>query len=263
MALEIDLQGKVAIVTGASSGIGFGIATMLAKAGCHLATFAIDDKNSDNVKELNTKLGEFEIPHFYQKVDVTKVDELKQFVNNVIEKFNQIDILVSNAGANIFEKPEECSQEKWQQNIDLNLASHWNLSKLCKPYLSKSDNGTIIIMSSNHAFATLKNCFPYNVTKTALNGLVKTLALDWGSEIRTVGIAPCFIDNKNAENWFNSFENPEEKRKKILEIHPVKRFGAPEEIGAFCVFLASDFAKFITGVTYLVDGGRSTIMQDV
>ena len=94
MALEIDLQGKVAIVTGASSGIGFGIATMLAKAGCHLATFAIDDKNSDNVKELNTKLGEFEIPHFYQKVDVTKVDELKQFVNNVIEKFNQIDILV-------------------------------------------------------------------------------------------------------------------------------------------------------------------------
>ncbi|MEM6395125.1 MAG: SDR family oxidoreductase [Bacteroidota bacterium] len=261
MALEIDLSGKVALVTGVSSGIGRGVSQMLAKAGCHIAGCAIapdDNQDVDLFKKLVTDEGQ---KAFYRQVNVTEAEPLKTFVEDAAQKWGQIDILVSNAGMNVFTQPQDCTEEEWQFNMELNLAAHWRLSKWCQPHLKKGSPGVVIIISSNHAFASLKNCFPYNVAKTALTGLVRSLAIEWGPEIRTVGIAPGFIRTRKTQPWFDTFPDPEAKRDRIINQHPTKRLGSISEIGALCAFLASDFGSFITGTTYLVDGGVSALMN--
>lgn len=260
--LPIDLEGKVAIVTGASQGIGFGVAKMLAKAGCYIAGCGRSREENSNVQKLKRETGGFGKQVYYESLDMKVDEEIQNFVKNVVACFGKIDILVSNAGINYFTSPEDCSLDFWTENVNLNLRSHWLISKACYPELKQS-NGTILIMSSNHAFSTLPNCFPYNVTKSGLTGLVNSLAIEWGPEIRTIGLAPGFVETAGGDKWFKSFEDPKAKREEIINLHPVKKFGTVEEIGAFCAFLSCEYASFITGTTFLIDGGRSAVMQDI
>ncbi len=117
-------------------------------------------------------------------------------------------------------------------------------------------------MASNHAFSSIAGCSPYNIAKTALTGLVRSLAIEWGPKIRTVGIAPGFIETPGNQVWFNSFADADKEKQRTIDLHPVKKLGTVEEIGGWCVFLASEYAGFASGVTYLIDGGRSALMQD-
>jgi NAD(P)-dependent dehydrogenase (short-subunit alcohol dehydrogenase family) len=261
MALEINLKNKVALITGVTSGIGAAIATVFAKAGASVAGCGLHEASSKEAVRFVNNINDFEQEALYLQSDVTVVDDLQKLVEQTINKFGRIDILVTNAGANVFGGAENCSEEAWIKNHELNLASHWRLAKLCKPYLEKN-NGVIIIMTSNHAYSSIPGCFPYNVTKTALTGLVRSLAIEWGPSIRTVGIAPGFIDTPGNQKWFDSFADPKIERQRTIDLHPVKKIGSPEDIGAWCVFLASDYSSFASGVTYLVDGGRTALMQD-
>ena len=257
MALLINLKDKVVLITGVSSGIGAGVAKMFAMAEANISGCAA----SENCKEFIKEAERYNTKALYTSCDVTKEEELYKLVQNTIDKFGKIDILVSNAGKNVFESAANCSEEHWENNIELNLASHWRLAKLCKHYLEKN-NGVIIVMSSNHAYNSIPGCFPYNVAKTALTGLVRSLAIEWGPTIRTVGIAPGFIETTANKKWFDSFPDPEKERQDTINRHPVKKIGTPEEVGAWCVFLASEYAAFASGTTFLLDGGRSALMQD-
>lgn len=261
MALEINLKNKVVLITGVTSGIGAAIATVFAKAGAHVTGCGRHEVSSQEALSFVKHVNDFKQEALYLHTDVTVTDDLQKLVEQTVNKFGRIDILISNAGANVFEGAENCSEEAWIKNHELNLASHWRLSKLCKPWLDKN-NGVIIIMTSNHAYSSIPGCFPYNVTKTALTGLVRSLAIEWGPSIRTVGIAPGFIDTPGNQKWFDSFVDAEKERQKTIDLHPVKKIGSPEEVGAWCVFLASEYASFASGVTYLLDGGRSALMQD-
>lgn len=258
MSLEINLRGKVALVTGVSSGIGAAIAKMLTRAGA-----TVIGCGKEELSEAFIRLSDLHgVEVMYVVADVTKNDDLVRLVDSVVQRFGKIDLLISNAGQNVFEGTEHCNEDKWQYNLDLNLAAHWRLAKLCKRYLEQTGNGTIIIITSNHAFSTIPGCFPYNVAKTALTGLVRSLAVEWAPHIRTVGLAPGFIDTPGNQQWFDSFSDSTAERQRTINLHPVKRIGTPEEVGAWCVFLASDFASFASGTTYLLDGGRSALMQD-
>lgn len=260
MALQIDLKGKNALVTGVSSGIGLGVATMLARAGCRVTGCALAEADSAAALAFLEILKREGTEGCYIQTDVRKTEDLEHLVEKAT-KTGGIDILVSNAGKNFFKGAAECREEEWQENMDLNLTSHWRLAKLCRPYLEQS-RGLIIIMTSNHAYHTIPGCFPYNVAKTALTGLVNSLTIEWGPSIRCVGIAPGFIDTPGNQDWFNSFDEPELERQRTIDLHPVKRLGTPEEIGGWCVFLASEYAAFASGTTYLIDGGRNALMQD-
>lgn len=253
----IDLTGKVAVVTGISSGIGQGIARELAKAGAFVSGCATAPDNNDFLDEMQALNGASAL---YTQCDVSRAEDLQALVRRTVDKFGKIDILVSNAGRNSFIGAADTDLQAWQANMDLNFVSHWTLARLCKPYLEKQ-NGVIIVMTSNHAFSTIPGCFPYNITKTALTGLVRSLAIEWGPEIRTVGIAPGFIETPGNQKWFDSFADSNEERQRTVDLHPVKKLGTTEEIGGWCVFLASDYAAFASGTTYLVDGGRSALMQ--
>lgn len=260
--LPINLNGKVAIVTGSSQGIGLGIARMLAKAGCNVAGCGLSETNSDKALNFISVVEQNQGKAFYKKVDVKSEQAIDSFISDVVKEFGSIDFLISNAGVNMFTSPEKCEATFWDENIDLNLKSHWLISKACYPELKKN-SGAILLMTSNHAFSTIPDCFPYNVSKAGIVGMVKALALQWGGEVRVVGIAPGFIDTEGGEKWFNSFPEPLTKRKEIEEIHPAKRLGSVDEVGALCSFLCSDYAAFITGTTFLIDGGRSAVMQDI
>lgn len=254
---QIDLKEKTVLITGVSSGIGAGVAKMFARAGANVSGCGTTEDDNGFIQTAETENSKA----LYTCCDVTKEHELKRLVQNTISTFGSIDILVSNAGKNVFEGAANCDDEHWQHNMELNLASHWRLAKLCKPYLERN-NGVIIIMTSNHAYSSIPGCFPYNVTKTALTGLVRSLAIEWGPAIRTVGIAPGFIDTPGNQKWFDGFPDAEKERQRTIDMHPVKRIGAVDEVGAWCVFLASEYSAFISGTTYLLDGGRNALMQD-
>ncbi|MCG8306307.1 MAG: SDR family oxidoreductase [Cytophagales bacterium] len=260
--LPIDLKNKIAIVTGVSSGIGAGVAKVLAQAGCNVSGCSRTEKSNDKVISFIASIEKYGRQAFYQSVDVNQPDQIHSFVKSVGEYFGQIDLVVSNAGVNFFKGAEQCTDIEWDQNIDLNLASHWRLAKFCKPWLERSENGVFQVMSSNHAYSSIPGCFPYNVTKTALTGLVRALAIEWGPAIRVVGIAPGFIETPGNDLWFDSFSDPQKERNRTIQLHPTGKLGTSEEIGGLCAFLASDYANFMTGTTYLVDGGRSALMQD-
>ena len=262
MSLSLNLSNKVVLVTGVSSGIGLATACQFAKAGALVAGCSRKPADDESVCNFCQEASTETLKALYVQADVTVQADLERLVNTVIETFGKIDILVSNAGVNVFEGAAGCTEDKWNYNMNLNLASHWRLAKLCKPYLEKSDDGVILLMTSNHAYYTIPGCFPYNVTKTAIKGLVQSLAIEWGPAVRTIGIAPGFIDTAGNDTWFNSFDNPNAERQRTIDMHPVKRIGTTDEVGALCVFLASDYARFISGNTIMMDGGRSALMQD-
>lgn len=261
MAFNIDLSNKIVLITGVSSGIGKSIAQNYAKANAEIAGCALEPLENESVqgflRSIEKESGN--VP-FYSQVDVTKLDELYNFVEEVVKYFGGIDIVASNAGANVFRGAEFCSHEDWMFNMNLNLESHWNLARLCKPYLDKNGCGVIIINSSGHSLNTIRGSFPYNIAKTALKALVQTLTIEWGPSIRTVGVAPGFIDTQLSEDYFNTFPDPSLKRKETEKGRPLNRLGTPEEIGGWFVFLSSHYAAFSGGQTYLIDGGASSVM---
>mgnify|MGYP003945185065 CR=1 FL=1 len=261
MALTIDLKGKIVLVTGVTSGIGLGIAKMMAKAGCTVIGCAEQSETSDVAQQFLAEMESFDVLTDYFRADMVVAEDIDGLVSDITSDYGRLDILVSNAGQNVFTGLENSTEKDWQFNLDLNLSAHWRLAKRCKSLLNR-DNGVIIVMVSNHAFASIPGCAPYNIAKTALTGLVRSLAIEWGPGIRTIGIAPGFIDTPGNQQWFNSFIQPDEERQRTINLHPVKKLGTVEEIGGWCVFLSSEYAGFASGTTYLIDGGRSAVMQD-
>ncbi|MGJ1261847.1 SDR family NAD(P)-dependent oxidoreductase [Sphingobacterium spiritivorum] len=262
MALTLDLKEKNVLITGGISGIGLGAAIQFAKAGAKVIVCADLSLNNEQVQTFYKELHLYSNDVHYYQTDVTNHLEIKQLEQDIRNQYGRLDILISNAGKNIFTTISGCDQETWNTNQQLNLESHWLLGKAMRPMLQESGHGVIIILSSNHAYSSMQGCFPYNVSKAALLAMVRAMAIEWAPSIRTVGIAPGFIDTPGNQLWFDSFEDSQKVRMDTIALHPVKRLGTPEQIGAWCVFLCSEYAAFANGTTYLIDGGRSALMQD-
>ncbi|MGJ1267544.1 SDR family NAD(P)-dependent oxidoreductase [Sphingobacterium spiritivorum] len=262
MALTLDLKEKNVLITGGISGIGLGAAIQFAKAGAKVIVCAELPVSDGQVQAFYKELYPYSNDVHYHQTDVTNHLEIKQLEQDIRNQYGRLDILISNAGKNIFTTISNCDQEIWNTNQQLNLESHWLLGKTMRPMLQEAEQGVIIILSSNHAYSSMQGCFPYNVTKAALLAMVRAMAIEWAPSIRTVGIAPGFIDTPGNQLWFDSFEDSQKARTDTIALHPVKRLGTPEQIGAWCVFLCSEYAAFANGTTYLIDGGRSALMQD-
>lgn len=262
MALKIDLSGKTAIITGVTDGIGAGVAAVLAEAGCDVAGCGRRGEDSPGARAFVEAVESAGRKAFYQPADVCSRADIEAFVAGAVSRFGRLDIAVSNAGSAAFHGTAGCSEENWQANLDLNFNSHWRLGQCAYPHLKATGAGVYLIMGSNHAFSTIPGCSPYSITKAGLLGMVQSMAIEWGPEVRVLGIAPGFIFTKQNQVWFDSFEDPAAELQRTMDRHPVRKLGTPSEIGGFCAFLASPYAAFATGTTYLVDGGRSAIMQD-
>jgi NAD(P)-dependent dehydrogenase (short-subunit alcohol dehydrogenase family) len=262
MSLSIDLLGKRALVTGVSSGIGLGIAAVLAEAGCDLAGCGLDADGLAGVSAFRQAAAQHQRRAHYAAVDLRDDAALQRWVDEAAAGLGGIDIVISNAGRSVFKGAANCTTDEWNDALTLNLTAHWKLSKAVYPHLQSAAEPVIIFIVSNHAYATIPGCFPYNAAKAGMLGLVQSLAIEWGPKVRAVGIAPGFIDTPGGNAWFNSFPDPAAERARTEAMHPVGRIGTPREIGGLCAFLCSPFGRFISGSTVLVDGGRSALMQD-
>ena len=261
--LAIDLTGRRAIVTGASSGIGTAVALALAQAGCDVAGCGIEAAESDGARRFVAGALELGRRAFYQPVDLASAADARAFVDWAAAQLGGIDFVISNAGRNFFGGVEHTDEAMWDANVNLNLAAHWRVAQAAKPYLDQADQPVVVVIASVHAYRTVPNAFPYNVAKAALGGLVQSMALEWGPHIRAVGVAPGFIDTPMNAALFASAPDPGARRAEIEQLHPVQRLGRPGEVGALCAFLCSPLAGFITGSTILIDGGRGAVLQDI
>jgi NAD(P)-dependent dehydrogenase (short-subunit alcohol dehydrogenase family) len=260
--LLIDLTGRRAIVTGASSGIGAAVALALAQAGADVAGCGIEPAESDGARGFLAGAAEHGRRAFYQTVDLADGAAARVLVRWAAEQLGGIDYVISNAGRNLFGGAEQSDEALWETNMNLNLAAHWRVAQAAKPYLDQAEQPVVVIMASIQAYRTLPGVFPYNVAKAALIGLVQSLALEWGPHIRAVGVAPGFIDTAMNVALFAQSPDPAARRAQIEALHPVGRLGKASEVGALCAFLCSPLAGFISGNTILIDGGRSAVLQD-
>ncbi len=247
---------KTALITGTSQGIGATLALRYLSSGYNVVGCGRINENDI----ISATLQQYPC-YSYFPCDLTKLPDIDSLIDHTINCFGQIDVVVSNAGKNVF-KGTNCSLEDWNFNFDLNLRSHWWLAKSCYQYL-KEQKGVFLVMTSNHGFYSLPQCAPYSISKRALMGLVQSMTLDWGRDFRTVGIAPGYIETQGGKDWFDSHDNPDTIREKINNIHPVGHMGTCDDVADLCLFLSSPQARFIAGTTIVIDGGRSAVMQDI
>lgn len=253
MSSLFSLEGKVAIVTGASNWTGGAIANQMANAGADIAVAARTVKGLEKVAGQIREKGRKAI---VVPTDVTKLDDIKNMVQKTVDEFGRIDILVNVAGADIPQPALETSEELWESMIRLNLSSHFYCSQAVAPTMIKQGGGCIIDIASTEAYRAAVTNPAYAAAKAGLLNLVMSLAVEWGQyNIRVNAIAPGFIDHPYLEY---AMQIPHLKA--IFDKIPLHRGVKPEEIGAAAVYLASDAAAYTTGITIPLDGGMISQM---
>jgi NAD(P)-dependent dehydrogenase (short-subunit alcohol dehydrogenase family) len=242
-------RGKVAIVTGGGSGLGLAIAEKFTQNGIQTIIAGRDEEKLNNAK---TQLGECA---FAMSCDLSNLASIPAFVERVIHQFGQIDILVNNAGINMKKDFTEVTDEEFQSVITINLCSVFAISREVVKYMLLKGTGNIIHISSMAAQYGLPKVIAYSASKTAIDGMTRAMAVELSPKgIRVNAIAPGFIYSAMTDKALNS--DPERKAK-VFGRTPLGHMGQPSDIGDAALFLASDAAKYITGIVLPVDGGNS------
>lgn len=251
MLESFDLKGMVAVVTGASRGIGRAVCFALAQHGSDIVGCARDmtslSQTMDEVKKLGRRaLG--------VRVDLKRHGDVKTMVERAITEYGKIDILVNNAGVVLLKPLIESSEEEWTGVINTNLIGTFYCCKEVGKQMIKRKYGKVINMSSMRGFIGAANETSYCASKGAIIQLTKALALEWAKfNINVNAVAPGYIHTDMAAQ---AYDKSKELKEKILNVIPLKRMGRPEEVAALVVYLASKAADFITGETVVIDGGQ-------
>ena len=249
-----DLEGKVAIVTGAASGIGRATALLFADEGASVMVADIFEEGGRKTAEMISQKHGREKSSFV-KTDVGLEDEVKTMVDSTIEKFGKLDVLFNNAGIYEWIPVEETPTEMWDRIIDVNLKGPFLGTRYAVPHLKKT-RGVIVNTSSSLGVAGAPESAAYAASKHGVIGLTKASALDLAKfRIRVNCICPGSIDTKMQAREFEHSKDPERFRKAYDMIYPIGRIGKPEEVAELVLFLATDRSSFITGTPFLIDGG--------
>lgn len=244
------LAGKVAIVTGASRGIGRSIAIRFADEGARVVVnYRTRAAEADAVvEEIRAAGGDaFAVP-----ADVSSSADVQRLVDQALARYGRIDVLVNDAGVMVAKGLFETTEDDWDQTIDINLKGAYLCSKAVAPIMIAQEGGTIINMSSNSGLyhPSAMRFTEYVVSKAGMNGLTKAMALALGPHVTVNAICPGWIRTDMVE-----IIEPEVQQR-ILDETALHRWGTPDDIASSAVFLASDEAAFITGELLIVAGGR-------
>ncbi|WP_266365710.1 SDR family NAD(P)-dependent oxidoreductase [Tellurirhabdus rosea] len=244
-----SLEGKVALITGGGTGIGFDIAKCMIEAG---ATVVITGRREQPLQDAVAQLGER--AHYFTN-DVTDLAGLEPLVEAIEAKLGPVDILVNNAGINMKKPALDVSDEDFGRIINTNLNAVFALTRTCARRMVERQSGSIIMITSMAAYYGIDRVAAYAASKSAVAGMVKVLASEWsGKNVRINAIAPGFIETEMSRTAMN---NDPERRDRAMRRTPMGKFGKPEDIGWAAVYLASDAAKYVTGASLPVDGGNS------
>lgn len=251
----MNLKNKIAIVTGATSGIGEGIATLFAKEGASVVIVGRNEERGNKVVRNMEKSGG---EAFFIQADVTKEEEVAAVVTETINQYGAIDILVNNAGVVFSGSIVETDVSNWQRIYETNVTSTYLFCHSVIPYMIEKKSGSIINIASEAGVKGLKNRAAYCAAKAAVIGLTKAMAVDHSPlGVRINAISPGTIETPMVENVINSHSNPEEMRAEFISRRLLPYLGTVEEIAECALFLASPKANYMTGSNVIIDGGAT------
>ena len=249
--LSRSVEGKVALITGAGSGMGRATSFVFAEAGARVVVSDVNEKQIDEVaKEISSSDG----TSLKQVLDVTNEENINESVTNVIKEFGQLDILVNNAGISIPTTiDDENYEESWDKTFDVLLKGQVNLIRAALPFIRQSDCGRIVNISSTEGMGATPKISPYTAAKHGVIGLTRSLAAELGAEGITVNcICPGPINT--AMTAAIPTENKQIYARRRV---PLKRYGEPEEVAHMTLSLCLPAASFVNGAVLPVDGGLS------
>jgi NAD(P)-dependent dehydrogenase (short-subunit alcohol dehydrogenase family) len=255
------LTGKVALITGATSGIGKATALLFAEEGADLA---ITGRRVDLGRRLEGEIQERGGRCLFIAADHAQAVACSRVVEQTLAQFGRVDILFNNAGIVTSGTAETTSEETWHDTLAVNVTAVWRMSKLVLPHMRRQGGGVIVNNGSDWSVVAGKDAFPYIASKGAVAMMTKAMALDYAREnIRVNAVCP---GDTLVERWVDAsrgyFERSdpvtvEEAMQESSSYIPMGRFGKPEEIARAVLFLASDDSSFVTGHLLLVDGGNT------
>ena len=243
-----DLEGKVAIVTGASRGLGKAMAIALGQAGANVVGVGQSDMSSTEAEI--KKAGKEFLPI---KADLTSTEKVDEIVKKTLEKFGRVDILVNNAGTIRRQDAIDYTEKDWDDILNLNLKTVFFLSqRVAKEFMKQKSGGKIINIASMLSFQGGIRVPAYTASKSGVAGITKALANEWAKyNINVNAIAPGYMATDNTE----AIREDEKRNKEILDRIPAGRWGTPEDLAGTVVFLASKASDYVNGYTISVDGG--------
>lgn len=245
---NFNLTNKVAVITGGASGIGKAIAELYVAKGAKVAILDIQETVATTAKEIHPDhvLG--------LNCDITNKESINTALDEVIDHFSEINILVNSAGIALLDDAENLSENDWDKTIELNLTASFKMSQAVGNIMIKQGSGgNIINLASQAALIALDNHVAYSASKAAIVSMTKSLAYEWAQfSIRVNAISPTVVLTELGKKAWAG-EIGEQAKQEI----PLKRFGYPEEVAAIAVFLASDATGLITGENIVMDGGNT------
>ena len=248
------MTGKVVIVTGASSGIGRATAALFAKNGSSVIAAGRNEKELGALREqIQGKKGSIKV----HLADIRETTQVERLVNDTVENFGQIDVLINSAGIIMNGSIENTTLDDWDKMFDINLRSVFFLTQRCIPHLEKT-KGNIVNVSSVAGTRSFPNILAYGVSKAGIDQLTRSAALELAPKgIRVNAVNPGVVVSNLHKRGGMADEDYQNFLKNSKNTHPLGRVGEPKEIADLIYFLASDKASWITGATYEIDGGRA------
>lgn len=247
---RFDLNGRVALVTGAARGLGRAISLALANAGADVALGLRDASTGEDLATEIEGMGRAALP---VQMDVTRLDQIARAVEQVVARFGRLDILVNNAGLGPENPAQDVREEDFDLTVAVNVKGTFFASQAAGRVMIRQNFGRIVNLSSQAGFVALPGESVYCITKAAVSHLTKCLAVEWGKYNITVNaVAPTFIATPGTKDALTDSDFRAEVLERIAGLH---RIGEPMEVAGAVVFLASPAASLITGDTILIDGG--------
>ncbi|HEY5983510.1 MAG TPA: glucose 1-dehydrogenase [Anaerolineales bacterium] len=253
------LDGKTAIITGATSGIGKATALLFAHEG---ASLLITGRRVELGMALQQQLRALGAKSTYVEADHTRPQDCQRAVDTALKDFGCIDILFNNAGIVTSGNAETTTDEVWDQTMAVNVTAVWRMSRLVIPHMRQQGGGVIVNNGSDWSVVASADAFPYITSKGAVGLMTKAMAMDYAREnIRVNAVCPgdTIVERWLEEGYFegSGAVSIDEALKESAEHIPLGRYGRPEEIARAVLFLASDDSSFVTGHLLLVDGGNT------